>query len=875
MATGGTIPSNRQQYVTFYNTTGVVEKDKNIYLAPRFSKENPAIAGGSEVRLAYLRVFNRVCPPSSNYTAIEISSWSPQDRTLKVRGNVDDFRLVTEEGDCLNYFIITRTVTKGEGQLATSKTFYYGFFITGVQQAGGGSVSLTVEPDDFTNVFYLHNTHQLTALEISNDYEPFNEKLKNCYVNRQHYNRVKYTTDILYNLLTVDILSLSPANASAFNVGDSIRLEFDSRGRGVVVEGKIENISLYSESHVKLIVKTNERHNIEEPENISYLIIGGVTYSFNYVAEDIEWETFTNTYLEPDNMKVFLNQEESYRYKYQYRDLKYPISIYDGNFTEEEMQQIENENTFNNLSQDLRKKILKSCLSYLVIETKSAEICKPYYYENLRTNPQQDTQVAKYRLRVGQLVNDNIKRPNVVLAYPYLEIPEVFNKYNLSDWVAFIWCNSTYDYRPSLAKVLERLSKNSIADYVYSVYYSKDVNLPDSIITFDFTNKRVLINSQVNTPSFTLTDVRDYDLNKGVYFADILEEPISSDADITSNNSVHIILENGQITLVSSGNYCRGIIVSGYKNNIVKINIKENLKDLKTNFYDNVLEAEPYSFYSLSYLSGYEMTFNKNRYYESVESEITVLHYVSFNGALKEGYIPLYKVEGCETRYYNEGMIFTTSATMPLVSDSYSSYYYQNKAQMKNQYAVADYQWGSDFAQKVFVSSPNQVGISASKRGGYGALAETGNQVMGWVDDAIDLAQNKHVTEMNQKSKLADMGTKPDSLKQVGSDLMFDLSTLEVTPFLNHYTIDEISYNSIAKLLERTGYQVNLYDTLNTMDRVGWNFIKLNSFDYVADITVSQETSIRNILTNGVTLLHDKTYLTSGHNFETILEGGD
>ena len=43
MATGGTIPSSKTQTVTFFNTTGVIEKDKNIYLAftRRFRTSHP------------------------------------------------------------------------------------------------------------------------------------------------------------------------------------------------------------------------------------------------------------------------------------------------------------------------------------------------------------------------------------------------------------------------------------------------------------------------------------------------------------------------------------------------------------------------------------------------------------------------------------------------------------------------------------------------------------------------------------------------------------------------------------------------------------------------------------------------------------------
>ena len=50
-----------------------------------------------------------------------------------------------------------------------------------------------------------------------------------------------------------------------------------------------------------------------------------------------------------------------------------------------------------------------------------------------------------------------------------------------------------------------------------------------------------------------------------------------------------------------------------------------------------------------------------------------------------------------------------------------------------------------------------------------------------WIDDAIDYAQDKHVIEMNQKAKLADMGAKPDSLKQAGSDIFMILKLENLT----------------------------------------------------------------------------------------------
>lgn len=876
MATGGTIPKSRQQSVTFYNTTGIIERNKNIYLAPRFSKVVPALTARTQVRNAFLTVLTQVCPPSSSYTGIEIGNWSPQDRVLRVRGNIDDFRLVSEEGDCLNYFILTRTVTKVENNVDVARTYYYGFFITGVQQEGGSSVALTVQPDDFTNVFYLHNEHELTLTEIANDYEPFNSKLKNCYVNRQHYNRVALENVQEYEVHEDEQRIHVDGNSS---IEIKIPIEHTVMSTSSLVNNTrsltLDEPALYTilqsvelDLQLGMIVKYTIRADSSDA-------LDGI---FNYHFEI----PYTSHKQVPANMKVFLNQEETYRFKYQYRDLKYPISIYDGNFTDEEMETIENEDTFSNLPTLLQKKIVRACISYLVVETKSPEIALPYMFDNLIGATHN---ILKRRLRIGELINDELHRPNPVIAVPYIEVPEVFSKYNIDSFKCYImvygklYGGSLSSSETLVSEMCKVINKNAVAEYIYSVYYSKDVNIPYSNITIDLEHNRVDFNAVIpnySAPTSTPATVYDGTLETNIYASGILQEPINSDSGIDENHSVHVNFVSGSQSGVITVSGARGLIVSGLNKAIFNITIKEHISNLKTNYYENVLEAEPYRFYSISYLSSYEMTFNKNRYFVGgIKNDIEMVHYVSFNGAVKEAYVPNYIVDSHKTKYYNEGLIFTTSANLPLVSDSYSAYYYQNQAQMKNQFAVAEYQWSADFAQKFFVSSPNQVGLRASKAGGWGALAETGNQVMGWIDDAIDLAQQEHIIGMNQKAKLADMGMKPDTLKQAGSDIIFDLSTKEICPYLNHYTIDNLSYNSIAKLLERTGYQVNLYDSLHTMDRVGWNFIKLNSFDYVADITIAQEDSIRKIFTEGVTLLHDKTYLTTGHNFETILEGGD
>ena len=867
MAQGGTIPTNRTQTVTFYNTTGIIEKEKGIYLSPSFKNK----LAGKEVREIYLDVLNVTAVKDADYTDIPISSWSPEDRTLTVRGNIDDFRLVTEEGDCLNYLVITRNITKLVNNVSTIYKYYYGFFITGVAQAGGSSVKLTLEPDTFTNVFYLHNKHQLTALEVgTTDYEPFNERMKNCHVNRQHYNRVRVETS--YTLqLEMNTVSADPH----LEIGKSIVLDFTDQA-GTQVEGIIIDFDDTQIGDGDLFIKISceEQQEIGEPDNYSTFVYEGNNYSFDYTTQGITWNTIKK-YL-PDNLKIFLNQEESFKFKYQYRDKRYPFSL-DEPFTDEEVQTIKTSN-WASLTNELKKKIILASVQYLVIEMKS----------------QEKIGMVNFKVDASEPIHNHIYfrnyyeglfRQGPVVFVPLFNVPEIFKKYE-SEIIQFMFYikmhNTSAECKATTAsEAYFWLNFNSLSDFVFSSYVVNDILIPKDKITIDLVTKRVKL---ISNNGYNVLAV-----------GNIVYENKSSDLFVLSINKNW---ENGdtnagltyKFTDISqqSFNLPYGIeidseafsvfMLSGYTSRDINLSFPKEYPLIKNIFKEPILDAEPYTFYSISCLS-YELPFNKNRYYETDNVEVT--YYVSINGAIKISYIPSYTVEGIKTKYYNESLVFTLSDDLPLISDSYASYYYQNKAQMKNQFAVNDYNRATDLQQHLLVSGPNAVGYSAGKGGmqgggagaGFSALLETGNQFMQMVDETIDWKQSNKVLDMNQSAKLADMGARPDSVKQTGSDVFYDLATRDSHLFLNHYTIDTTSYNSIAKFLERFGYQINLYDTLHVNDRVGWNYIKLNSFDInpAFDIMVGQEQDLMRIFSNGVTLLHDKTYLTNGHNYEIIL----
>jgi len=875
MATGGTIPSNRTQTVSFYNTSAVVEKDKNIYYVPRFSKTGAT--AGQQVRTAYLNAFEVVCPPSSVYSNITVSQWSPQDRTLRVRGNIDDFRAVTDEGECLNYFIITRTIEKTNGETVTTQVFYYAFFITNVTQVGGGSVELTIEPDDFTNVFYLHNKKELTQSEIDNDYEPFNEKMANCYVKRQHYNRIKKPRFTTNYRLTTQFTDNFPNNVGHTYGFYSALASGEYYGDFIMMDNP-----RFSDNTLTCIFRDVNTLRTFAPLPLSFIVIKDLTDPTqpDWSGRVSDWIMTSQTVsYESDNMKIFMNQEESFKFKYQYRDDKYPISPYDGTFTKEERDAIEEAEEITDLSLELRNKVLLCCVAYLVVETKSPEICYKYFdIEN------ETTVVATRSLSMGECVDSGINRPNPVVCFPFINSPQVFKKFNLERnvyMIAFIngfpsdYSTTVHPYEYNqrvLRSIISRLNKNSVSDYIHSVYIVSDIGFNKSnfdIYWSELNQGKVRIAYKLILPRNNPLDNNYKVVDEYGFYASGIREKIDDDV----NGGFNIYYRNGQLDGIE-GEYA-GILCSNIEGNNYRLFLPvlgDIPTNLKLNFYDPVLEAEPYKFYTISSYANYELVFKKNRYYQL--GVVDVNYYYSVNGGVKVSYIPNYEVDEKSSPYYNEGLTFTIASSLPLVSDSYSSYYNQNRAQMKNQYAVADKNFQYDILQHFFISGPNAVGMSATKRGWVGAVSETGNQLMQMVDETVDYFQSKEIIGMNQKAKLADVGNAPDTLKQAGSDVIYDLKTNENFLFLNHYTIDEMSYNSNAKLLERVGYQVNLYDSINVVNRVGWNYVQLNGFDWkpTVEIMTSQEEKIRQIFLNGVTLLHDKAYLTTGHNYETILE---
>lgn len=880
----------KEQSLTFYNTTGVIERDKNIYYAPLFKTYTYA-----SVREEWLHLFNTVCLPDANYTNREASGWSPQDRKLRVRGNVDDFRLVSEEGKALNYFILDRQVTYQNNNEQTVKHYYYAFFINNVRQAGQGSVELDVEPDHFTNVFFLHNEDTLV-----DNYDAFNKRMSNCYVARQHYDRVKWSPRGTVNYVKTQ--TFEETNTNQYNATFTIL-------KSLIENGKV---GAYDYQNINFSLEDFDIEYVDVREYETSITIDMQIYGQGHVGEETVDVTLQVpcVLLEEANLDLFSQVEETFKYKRQLRDYKEPL-IYDmTDLTEQDKIELKY-GTWNSLSNELKIKAVKLSLAFFHVISASDLTLKRKIENQSITNfvdyrsdyheeiPNVDVTTSLYRFVVPIFKNTNMLSDNIKIQCR--AIIDNFNiKYSgayfngtIEEINDYTFVSGTAGSGTSTFNLLVNFSRNKglyccsqlieapFSSYVLSAYVTKEASLLNHI---RFYSDRIEINSK---PFFFPDFYSGFAGNDNLQVSPELMAKIV--AYTQSGSNTLSLSRSGTTYTVNGYNYNQeGKVIDNcpafamFLDTVEDIggilDLKDKVKNPKTDYYDVVLSFNPYSFWSISYLGEIEVPLNKNNYYEN--EVIEYQFFVNCSDTMVYTVLPKYTVEGKDYNYYSEQLKLSLSCSLSINNDKLSDYVIANSAQMKNQFAVNDTNLGYGLTDTFTGEAVSVVGGSAIKGGmmgggagaGMGAIMGTVQQIGKGISQVISHSKNKDIISMTQKAKLSDMGHLPDTLKQVGTNLTNDLIVNEIGLYKNHYKIDEVSYNSICKYLERFGYLVNIYDALKVNNRVGWNYIELISFDYDTEITVEQENGIRKIFQNGVTLLHDKNYLTQGHNFETILE---
>ena len=859
-----------RQTINLYNTVGLVDKDKNIYFVPHQSDIYAKVtANRTKVCDCYHELFNTVSPFSSKYQNVDIDQWSPEDRSLVIDGLIDDFRQSRGQGLALNYLIVTRAIYSVVNEVETLTSHYYqAFFIDSVEQAGSRSVRLSLTPDYFTNFYYLNNNDTLTA-----NYDPFNPVMKNCFIERQHYNRYVKLPD------TVQGNRFRPyPNNQKIILGseESFRYKYQ-----------------YKDKRLFLPVGVNV--DLAEYENFCNDLKAITTkYAFNTFAtaltgNKLKWFCelfisyfniiFKDSILLPTSIAVPSGQ--SYELHY----YKAGFSSYKGvtvPFTHTAVPFITIPKGFENIQ--------KEWFAFDIY----------HYYENVNK--------AKH--------------------LAFIDGRDVYDTDRIMDYISSIG-GSQYILTTYVSKYSPLQSNisgiGSYGDYLTKIIFSFDVKQSNEINvnqdSFDNITEETLVNANkvvtINKNTYAFLPFSYIkkegfdshivgDLSNGVWFKNYQSGTYVSSLFYIDGNGELAITQHDSSSLLayytqysfSDPHHIFDYNVTTLKWNHILFVVAEHTLDngvLSMNeqtaisldkFIDPLLEADPYSFFSIS-INESEQIISKIKTldtYRTLQNEyrIQLQPILSYNDSYKVGLIPSYYIVNKWERYYSEAIVTIISSQVPIIEDSWITYYQTNKAQMKNQYAVQSTRFDEGYAQTLS-QMPFDIATGIVKQGEAGAIAGAISGIGGLVRTIVSDKYQVDRIQLSQRAKLSDMGAKPDTVKFAGSDILYDMIQNERGFYLNYYRIDEVSYNSACKYLERFGYKVNIFDTINVFDRIGLNFVKITSFDFVEDnFVLSQEQmeAISTIFANGVTLLHNHAYLhnlgevinnVSYHNYELIL----
>lgn len=990
-----------KNYYTLYDVTGLINKDKRLYYVPH--KEELQV--GIPVCESFLNALNVVCPPpDADFVDVEISRWLPTDRELLVKGNIDIFTRGSSSHP-LNYMIIKRVIINAD---ESEEVFYNGYFINSASDTGINSVRLSVEPDDFTNVFYLHNTNNMTY-----SYEPFNDLIRNAYVQRQHYNRIGSVVDeFLTNSLPNPTLTAGRlyvlSKEFVTEVGGHATIEQAFRLYKIYVDGKKEYMGMADKIVTELRFPDGVRVRIENGTT-NIVTMSRTTYSseeYYFGVEMLEdYTIFTaldSNMLEVEmnyardllNLDLFSKIEDSYNFRVQYKAKREPLVIWKNVTGGTLIQKIpshpeittdEQVRTYILQHSEEAVTIAQACVKYIHILTKD-RITYPavaklridnedkyvlsYYssdYESGKAIPSAQQHLVipfiskvkgleafynyfvKYGIHItGQFDNTASLSPididtigDADISNLIARLQDVFGYYiqtiYITPYSELSKCLSIEDYAETPLSPLQyrirfnaRLFASETAfkskarprythfkpssDIPYDIdeYDARVVDEPTMV--FIGKNKPETEFPVSNPPSTTpeLTDVaKGFYYGISFYLQKYYRASIKG-SEIFKVAPVKIFEGTGSVYPLTGEAYCTSLYeTSDYAEKIlcpaflvgtkgfdeVEFDIEEVVPlsyFTRDKGYEPVLEFEPYTYKTFSFLDVESeiqkkrliYTFEYGQYTDSyVGAEFTMkLKYNQVvNAQFKFGLIPSYSVNGEYFRYYPDTLLFTSANGMTIRNNSFYEYTYQQGALMNAERFLTTLKGATDIT-KAIIDSPFEIGAGVSGGAGGGVMGAVagGSSALtrsaeGIINEVIDSKYNIYAKQIEQKAQLAGAGAKADTYTSAGSDIMYDLNNDEYFIYLNEYTIDDLSYKSVSKMLERYGYLVNIYDKLNVDDRCGWNYIKLTSFDFVEDslkLSVAQEDSIRDIFQNGVTLMHNVSYINeSKHNVEVDLKG--
>ncbi len=217
------------------------------------------------------------------------------------------------------------------------------------------------------------------------------------------------------------------------------------------------------------------------------------------------------------------------------------------------------------------------------------------------------------------------------------------------------------------------------------------------------------------------------------------------------------------------------------------------------------------------------------KYVKSISFDYKTKAYVSDN-PVSSGYLGDYR--GLESN-----VIDNTNSELPLTTDAYKQYMATSKATATTGLAV-----NAGLGTAGTVAG----GLMLGAGGAVGALAflALGVGIGGLSSVKSELLQQRNLKET------------PDSLRQSGNNLMFDLIDGNISHYLVKKEILDEYKNILYDYFYRYGYKANRFGKPNLRSRYYFNYIKTNTIDITGNINNNVKETLKQIFNNGTTIWH-------------------
>lgn len=199
-----------------------------------------------------------------------------------------------------------------------------------------------------------------------------------------------------------------------------------------------------------------------------------------------------------------------------------------------------------------------------------------------------------------------------------------------------------------------------------------------------------------------------------------------------------------------------------------------------------------------------------------------------------------------KAKYYVEGyrgdqqgkfdvVISERDRQLPLTSDNYANYIMNNSTSIRTAQAFNVVGTGLNVATATMGSIVNPVGSGVS---------------------VVNSLYQGYQTQKNEMAKQKDLAIMPDSVRNMGNDVAFDIVDDNNKIMYYHMTISDEAIERIGQFWHLYGYPVNRVMIPNTNSRYYYNYIKTIGANIKSGIETEYLNKICEIYNNGITIWH-------------------